>query len=41
MLASRYEEMKIHEQDAGHVTKMAAMPFYGKNSSKTSAEPMD
>ena len=26
--------MKIHECDAGHMTKMAAMPIYGKNSSK-------
>ena len=34
MLASRYELTKIHEQDAGHMTKMAAMPSYGKNTSK-------
>ena len=26
--------MKIHEQDAGHMTKMAAMPLYGKNTPK-------
>ena len=26
--------MKIHENDAGHMTKMAAMPIYGKNPSK-------
>ena len=26
--------MKIHEQDAGHMTKMAAMPLSGKNTSK-------
>ena len=26
--------MKIHEHDAGHMTKMAAMPMYGKNASK-------
>ena len=26
--------MKIHKQDAGHMTKMAAMPIYGKNASK-------
>ena len=29
-----YEEMKIHEHDAGHMTKMAATPLYGKNTSK-------
>ena len=22
--------MKIHQQNAGHMTKMAAMPIYGK-----------
>ena len=26
--------MKIHEHDAGHMTKMATMPIYGKNPSK-------
>ena len=26
--------MKIHECDAGHMTKMAATPIYGKNSLK-------
>ena len=26
--------MKIYWHDAGHVTKMAAMPIYGKNPSK-------
>ena len=26
--------MTIHEQDAGHLTKMATMPLYGKNTSK-------
>ena len=26
--------MKIHEHDAGHMTKMAAMLLYGKNTSK-------
>ena len=26
--------MKIHEHDAGHITKMAATPKYGKNPSK-------
>ena len=26
--------MKIWWQDAGHMTKMAAMPIYGKNPSK-------
>ena len=23
--------MKIHQQNAGHMTKMAAMPIYGKH----------
>ena len=27
--------MKIYEHDAGHMTKMAATPIYGKNPSKT------
>ena len=26
--------MKIHQQFAGHMTKMAAMPLYGKNTLK-------
>ena len=26
--------MKIHRHDAGHVTKMAASPIYGKNPSQ-------
>ena len=26
--------MKIYWHDAGHMTKMAAMPIYGKNPSK-------
>ena len=26
--------MKIDKYDAGHMTKMAAMPIYGKNPSK-------
>ena len=26
--------MKIHQHFAGHVTKMAAMPIYGKNTLK-------
>ena len=26
--------MKIRERDAGHMTKMAATPIYGKNTSK-------
>ena len=26
--------MKIHEHDAGHMTKMTATPIYGKNPSK-------
>ena len=27
----RYKEMKIWWNNAGHMTKMAAMPIYGKN----------
>ena len=34
MLAFRYNEMKINEHYAGHMTKMAANPIYGKNPSK-------
>ena len=26
--------MKVKKHDAGHMTKMAAMPIYGKNPSK-------
>ena len=26
-----YKEMKIHEHDAGHMTKMAGTSIYGKN----------
>ena len=26
--------MKIHQDNAGHMTKMAAMPIYGKNTLK-------
>ena len=26
--------MKIHQHNAGHMTKMAAMPIYGKNTIK-------
>ena len=26
--------MKIHQHNAGHLTKMAAMPIYGKNTLK-------
>ena len=33
--------MKIHEHDAGHITKMAAMFIYDKNPSKFSPEPLD
>ena len=28
--------MKIYQHDAGHMTKMAAMPIYSKNPSKIS-----
>ena len=31
MKAFKYKEMKIWWHDAGHMTKMAAMPLYGKN----------
>ena len=34
MKAFRYKEIKIYENDAGHMTKMAATPIYGKNPSK-------
>ena len=34
MQAIKYKEMKIWWHDAGHMTKMAAMPIYGKNPSK-------
>ena len=32
--ACRDKEMKIHQHNAGHMTKMAAMPIYDKNTSK-------
>ena len=35
MKAYMYKEMKIWWHDASHMTKMAAMPIYGKNPSKT------
>ena len=35
ILALRYKEIKFHEHDAGHMTKMAAMPIYGKNTLNT------
>ena len=31
MKAFKYKEMKIWWYDAGHMTKMAALPIYGKN----------
>ena len=34
MKAFRFKEMKIWRHDAGHMTKMATMPIYGKNPSK-------
>ena len=34
MKAVRYTEIKIWWHDAGHMTKMAATPIYGKNPSK-------
>ena len=34
--------MKIHINELGHMTKMAAMPVYGKNLKKSSSpEPID
>ena len=34
--------MKIHTNELGHMTKMAAMPIYGKNLKKSSSiEPID
>ena len=34
MNAFRYKEIKIHENDAVHMTKMAITSIYGKNPSK-------
>ena len=34
MQAFRYMEIKICRYDAGHMTKMTAMPIYGKTPSK-------
>ena len=31
---SLYKEMKIHQHNAGHMTKMAAMAIYDKNTLK-------
>ena len=34
--------MKINTNELGHLTKMAAMPIYGKNLKKSSSpEPID
>ena len=34
--------MKINTNELGHMTKMAAMPIYGKNLKKSSSpEPLD
>ena len=34
--------MKINTNELGHMTKMAAMPIYGKNLKKSSSlEPID
>ena len=30
----RCKEMKFHQDNAGHMTKMAVMPIYGKNTIK-------
>ena len=32
---------KINTNELGHMTKMAAMPIYGKNLQKSSPEPID
>ena len=34
MKARKYKEMKIYEDNAGHMTKMAAMLICGKNTLK-------
>ena len=34
MQAFDYIELKMYQHDAGHMTKMAAMPIYGINPSK-------
>ena len=40
-LVSASFKMKIHQYNAGHMTKMAAMPIYGKNTLKSSfQEPL-
>ena len=33
------EETKVYINGPGHMTKMAAMPIYGKNLKKSSPEP--
>ena len=33
--------MKIYTNELGHMTKMAAMPIYGKNLKKSSPKPVD
>ena len=33
--------MKIYTNELDHMTKMAAMPIYGKNLKKSSPEPTD
>ena len=41
MKTFKYKEMKICKHDAGHMTKMAAMPLYGKTRQKSSSlEPV-
>ena len=37
MEAFSYKEMKIHEHDAGHMTKMVAMPIWEKTLQKSSS----
>ena len=41
MKARRRMEMKINIHELGHVTKMAAIPIYGKKLKKFSLELMD
>ena len=36
----KYKLMKIHQHNAGHMTKMAAMPIWGKNTLLSSQEPI-
>ena len=39
--ASIGRRTNVYINNPGHMTKMAAMPIYGKNPSKSSPEPVD